>query len=210
MVKISWSLPNIITIIRVMLIPVLILLLRDPSEWMLRWAFYIFVFAAITDYFDGIIARTFGYVSDFGKLLDPLADKILVISTLVMLVAIRDPIYGESWVPAWMVVLVVVREIWVTGLRGVAASHGAVVAANAAGKMKSFLQMFAIGALLLDDFALDIYGFKLPARVVGLNSMLISLFFSYWGAFQYTALVFAVGKEAVDSPSQPPVEPADE
>ena len=122
--------------------------------------------------------------------MDPIADKILVISTLVMLVALRDPIYGDSWVPAWMVVLVIVREIWVTGLRGVAATGGLVVSANATGKVKSFLQMFAIGALLLNDFSLTIGPIVLPARVVGLNCMLISLFFSYWGAVQYTQLVF--------------------
>ncbi len=179
-----------ITLFRVMMIPILILLLRDPSDAMLRAAFYLFVFAAITDYFDGLIARAFGNVSDFGKLMDPIADKILVISTLVMLVAIRDPIYGDSWIPAWMVVLVIVREIWVTGLRGVAAAAGLVVAAGTSGKVKSFLQMFAIGALLLNDFSLDLGILQLPARAVGLNCMLISLFFSYWGAVQYTQLVF--------------------
>ena len=186
------------------MIPILILLLRDPSDSMLRAAFYIFVFAAVTDYVDGIIARTFGYVSDFGKLLDPLADKILVISTLVMLVAIRDPIYGDSWVPAWMVVLVIVREIWVTGLRGVAATHGTIVAANSAGKVKSFLQMFAIGALLLNDFTPHLLGVPFPARIVGLNAMLISLFFSYWGAFQYTMMVFGFSREA-EHPQQNPI-----
>jgi CDP-diacylglycerol--glycerol-3-phosphate 3-phosphatidyltransferase len=203
MVKISFSIPNLMTLFRVMMIPVLILLLREPSDAMFRAAFYLFVFAAITDYFDGLIARAFGNVSDFGKLMDPIADKILVISTLVMLVAIRDPLYGDSWVPAWMVVLVIVREIWVTGLRGVAATAGLVVAAGASGKVKSFLQMFAIGAFLLNDFVLDLGVLQLPARFVGLNCMLISLFFSYWGAVQYTQLVFGWNPEEESAQTTP-------
>ena len=195
MVKISLSLPNCITLLRVMLIPVLVLLLREPTSWMMNLAFWIFVFAAITDYLDGVIARTFGYVSDFGKLLDPLADKILVLSTLIMLVAIRDPNYGDSWVPAWMVVMVVLREVWVTGVRSVALEKGRVVGANFTGKLKSFLQMIAISALLLENFSVPVGSLEIPARVIGLNLLFISLFFSYWGAWEYTMLVFTDNKQ---------------
>ena len=202
MVKFSLSIPNCLTLLRVILIPVLVLLLREPSSWMMNAAFWIFVFAAITDYLDGVIARAFGYVSDFGKLLDPLADKILVLSTLVMLVGVRDPNYGDSWVPAWMVVAVILREIWVTGLRGIAAEKGTVVAANFIGKLKSFLQMVAIGALLLENFSLDLYLIKLPARFIGLNLLFISLFFSYWGAWQYTMFIFGIGSEESDEDSK--------
>jgi CDP-diacylglycerol--glycerol-3-phosphate 3-phosphatidyltransferase len=190
MVKFSLSLPNCITLLRVVLIPILVFLLREPSSWMMNLAFWIFVFAAITDYLDGVIARTFGYVSDFGKLLDPLADKILVLSTLIMLVAVRDPNYGESWVPAWMVVMIVLREVWVTGLRSVALEKGTVVSANFTGKLKSLLQMIAISALLLENFSIPVGSLQIPARVIGLNLLFISLFFSYWGAWEYTMLVF--------------------
>jgi CDP-diacylglycerol--glycerol-3-phosphate 3-phosphatidyltransferase len=199
MVKFTLSIPNCLTLFRVILIPVLVLLLREPSVWMMNLAFWIFVVAAITDYLDGLIARVFGYVSDFGKLLDPLADKILVLSTLIMLVGVRDPNYGDSWVPAWMVVAVILREIWVTGLRGIAVEKGTVVAANFTGKVKSFLQMVAIGALLLQNFNVELGALNIPARVIGLNLLFISLFFSYWGAWEYTMLIFK--SETSDSQS---------
>jgi CDP-diacylglycerol--glycerol-3-phosphate 3-phosphatidyltransferase len=107
-----------------------------------------------------------------------------------MLVAVRDPNYGESWVPAWMVVMIVLREVWVTGLRSVALEKGTVVSANFTGKLKSLLQMIAISALLLENFSIPVGSLQIPARVIGLNLLFISLFFSYWGAWEYTMLVF--------------------
>ncbi len=190
MVKVVLSLPNWITLLRVALIPVFVVLLVDPSEWMLTLAVYIFAFAAITDYLDGMIARTFGYVSDFGKLLDPLADKVLVLSALIMLTSLKSDQYGEPWVPGWMVVMVVAREIWVTGLRGVAASHGTVVAANSAGKMKSLLQMVSVIFLLLHSQPLHLGIITVSCQLVGLNLLFLSLVFSYWGAIQYTKMIF--------------------
>lgn len=190
MVKVVLSLPTWITLLRVALIPVFVLLLIDPSEWMLNVAVYIFIFAAITDYLDGLIARAFGYVSDFGKLLDPLADKVLVLSALIMLTGLKNDQYGEPWVPAWMVVMVVAREIWVTGLRGVAASGGTVVAANSAGKVKSLLQMVSIVCLLLHDKPLVLGPVMVSYQLIGLNLLFLSLVFSYWGAVQYTKMIF--------------------
>lgn len=200
MVKVVLSLPNWLTLLRVALIPIFVVLLIDPSEWMLQTAVYIFIFAAITDYLDGIIARALGSVSDFGKLLDPLADKILVLSALIMLTGLRTDQFGESWVPAWLVVLVVAREVWITGLRSVAAGNGVVVAANSFGKMKSFLQMVAIVLLLLHDHLLKIGGLTVPCQVLGLNLLFASLVFSYWSAYQYTALVFTPTPEDVSKP----------
>src|SRR5262249_9731081 len=110
-------LPNYLTFFRLALVPVFVVLMLEPSEYMVFLAIIVFVVAAITDYVDGIIARSFGAVSDFGKLLDPLVDKILVMAALVMLVAQRSDVDGTPWVPGWMVVLVMARELWVTGLR---------------------------------------------------------------------------------------------
>lgn len=202
MVKFTLSIPNWITLIRVGLIPIFVFLLIDPSEWMIKAAVYIFVFAAITDYLDGFIARWTKSVSDFGKLLDPLADKILVLSALVMLTSLKSDPYGDPWVPGWMTVLVLAREIWVTGLRGVAASQGTVVAAASSGKVKSGLQMVAVVFLLLHQMKLNILGAPLTAHIIGLNLLLISLFFSYWGAYQYTVIVFT-GPSSSDDEKSP-------
>ena len=162
MVKIVLTLPNWLTLLRVALIPVFVILLLDPTPVMVQWAVYIFCIAAVTDYLDGFIARRMRSVSDFGKLLDPLADKILVFSALIMLTSLRSDLTAAPWVPGWMVVMVVAREIWVTGVRGVAATHGVVIAANESGKWKSFLQMFAVIFLLRHDPTLLLRGLVRP------------------------------------------------
>lgn len=190
MVKVVLSIPNWLTLIRVGLIPIFVIFLIDPSPWMLEIALWIFIVAALTDYLDGIIARHFGSVSDFGKLLDPLADKILVLSALIMLSAQRSDIYGDPWVPGWMVVMVVAREIWITGLRGVAAGQGSIIAANQTGKLKSFLQMLSIVFLLLQDKVFKVLGFSINYQFVGLILLFLSLVFSYWAAVEYTMVVF--------------------
>lgn len=190
MIKVVLSLPNWLTLLRVVLIPIFVFLLVNPSDWMIDAAVYIFIFAAITDYLDGFIARYFKSVTDFGKLLDPLADKVLVLSALIMLVGLKNDL-GEAWVPGWMVVMVVAREIWITGLRGVAASGGVIVAANMSGKVKSFLQMAAVVCLLLHDrIIFHLFGLTFTYQWIGLNLLFLSLIFSYVGAVQYTMLIF--------------------
>lgn len=182
--------PNYLTFLRLALVPVFVILMIDPSPGEVYAATLVFIFAAITDYADGIIARRYGAISDFGKLMDPMADKLLVMAALVMLVEQRSDIYGEAWVPGWMVVMVLAREIWVTGLRAIAASGGQVVPAGQAGKFKSFAQMVAIVCLLLHDSPLYIFGFKTTFQWIGLNLLFISIAFSYWGAAQYSAQIF--------------------
>jgi len=162
---------------------------------MTRLAMIVFLVAAITDFVDGYIARKFGWVSDLGKLLDPLADKILVMAALVMLVGERSDLTGDPWVPAWMVVIVLAREIWVTGLRAVAASQGVVVAARDSGKIKSVLQMSAVVALLMHNTPISIFSFTVPAQFIGLNLLFLSLGFSLWGAYNYTISILLASKE---------------
>ena len=111
----------------------------------------IFALAALTDMLDGKIARKYGLVSDFGKIMDPLADKLLVASALVCLVELGD-------VPAWMVIIILAREFTVTGLRTIAAASGVVIAAEMTGKIKTVLQMTAITALLLQNWPFNYIG----------------------------------------------------
>lgn len=169
---------------------------------MLATATVVFVVAALTDYLDGFIARRWGGVSNFGKLLDPLADKILVMAALVMLSALTDDgvmasggrlissATGRSFIPAWMVVLLLAREFWVTGLRAVAATQGTVVAAKATGKVKSALQMVAIVCILLFDYEISILGYRVTAQFIGLCLLVFSIVVSYVSAYEYTAAIF--------------------
>jgi CDP-diacylglycerol--glycerol-3-phosphate 3-phosphatidyltransferase len=191
------KLPNWLTFFRLALIPLFVFLLTDPTPRMITGAAIIFAIAAITDYVDGFIARRFSATSDFGKLLDPLADKILVMSALVMLLAQRTNAYGEPWVPAWMVVLVLAREIWVTGLRAVAASRGLIVAAGNAGKVKSGLQMVAIILLILHERPLSYLAIPLgwTCQFVGTSLLFLSIAFSLWSAFEYTWAILIANKK---------------
>ena len=187
------QLPNWLTFIRLILIPVFVVVLIEPTRNSLNTAAVIFVFAAITDYADGWLARRYKAVTDFGKLFDPLADKILVMAALVMLVALRDS-ECRSFVPGWMVVLILARELWITGLRAFAARDGSVVAAKAGGKVKSFLQMVSILALLLHDYSFHVMGFRLTWQFVGLNLLVVSLAFSYVSAVDYSLMILAPQK----------------
>jgi CDP-diacylglycerol--glycerol-3-phosphate 3-phosphatidyltransferase len=196
MAKWHKRIPNWLTGLRVLLIPLFVVALSDYSRSSLNIALVIFILAAITDYGDGIIARRYSAISDFGKLLDPLADKILVMAALVMLVSLQDE-RGLPFVPAWMVVLVLAREFWVTGLRAFAAKDGTVMAAQSGGKVKSFLQMVSIVALLLYDYSVSVLWFKVTFQYIGLNLLLVSIVFSYWSAVDYTMAVFFPSKGGV-------------
>lgn len=186
-------LPNWLTFVRLLLIPAFVLMLLNPSRAQLNAAAIIFVCAAITDYADGFLARRYAAVTDFGKLFDPLADKILVMAALVMLVGLRDGAC-VSFVPAWMVVLIMARELWITGLRAFAAKDGTIVAAKAGGKVKSFLQMVSILALLLHDYSFPLLQYRITWHVVGINLLLVSLIFSYLSAIDYSLAILAPQK----------------
>ncbi len=183
-------LPNWLTFLRLALIPVFVFFLLNPTPDSLRTAAVIFVFAALTDYADGILARRYAAITDFGKLLDPLADKILVMAALVMLVGVQDS-SCRPIIPAWMVVLILARELWITGLRAFAAKDGTVVSAKSGGKVKSALQMVSILALLLHEYSATALGFRVPMQFVGLNLLVISLVFSYISAVDYSLAIFA-------------------
>ena len=190
MLMANWykRIPNWLTFLRLVLIPVFVAVLIEPTRNSLNVAAIIFVFAALTDYADGYIARRYKAISDFGKLFDPLADKILVMAALVMLVSLRDD-NCESFVPGWMVTLVLARELWITGLRAFAAKDGTIVAAKSGGKVKSALQMIAILALLLYDYSFSVLGYRVTAQLIGLNILIVSLAFSYLSAIDYSLAI---------------------
>ncbi len=136
------NLPNKLTLLRIIAIPVFIVVLLMGHRYI---ATVIFIAAALTDMLDGHIARKYNMVTNFGKLMDPLADKLLVMSALLLLVQLGN-------VAGWMAVVILAREFAVTGLRQVAASEGIVIAAGVTGKVKTILQMIAIPLLLLDNW----------------------------------------------------------
>ena len=132
------SLADQLTVARALSVPVVVVLFAWPFSHHDYWATAAFAVAMTTDWFDGRIARRYGRTSALGSLLDPVADKVLVLAVLVMLV-------GEHVVPAWMVAAIVVREILITGLRQAAIERGIVLAARDLGKLKTWAQAIAAG-----------------------------------------------------------------
>jgi CDP-diacylglycerol--glycerol-3-phosphate 3-phosphatidyltransferase len=169
-----WTLPNLLSFFRIAIVPVLVYLLTFSDRFSALLAAFLFLVASLTDYFDGYLARRNRTVSNLGKILDPLADKLMIVAVLIMLAAMDRP--GEPGVPAWLVVVIVARETAVTILRGIALAEGVVMAAEDLGKYKFILQAMAVFALLvhypylgIDFYVAGIY-FLLLAAVVGLWS----------------------------------------
>jgi CDP-diacylglycerol---glycerol-3-phosphate 3-phosphatidyltransferase len=168
------NLPNVLTYLRIAAIPlILILLLPPPSGRSLNTAFMVFVFASTTDYLDGILARRHNLVTSIGKLLDPLADKLLTSAVLIMLIPLGR-------VPAWMVFLIIGRDITITGLRSIAASRGLIIDASLMGKRKMVSQIVALLFLLLQIESMDVI-----LHQIGLAFLWISLILSFWSAGEY-------------------------
>jgi len=142
------NLPNKLTVGRMLAVPFFIVVLMLGYYYA---SAVIFILAALTDMLDGQIARKYNLVTNFGKIMDPLADKLLVISALVCLVELGH-------VQGWMVIVILAREFTVTGLRTVAAAQGIVIAAGMTGKIKTVLQMIAVIALLLLNWPFSLIG----------------------------------------------------
>ncbi|GJL65982.1 MAG: CDP-diacylglycerol--glycerol-3-phosphate 3-phosphatidyltransferase [Nitrospirales bacterium] len=139
-----FNLPNSLTLSRILLIPVFVYLFSDPTEERTVAAAFVFAVAALTDLLDGYVARRRGQITNLGKLLDPVADKLLVAAGLVLLVQFQR-------VGVWLVIAIIAREIIVTGARAVAAREGFIVAADSLGKVKVVSQISGIIALILQD-----------------------------------------------------------
>jgi CDP-diacylglycerol--glycerol-3-phosphate 3-phosphatidyltransferase len=178
-----WNLPNTITILRAAVVPVLLLFpALAPSRFGSQCMAWLFIVAALSDLVDGWLARRGQQVTRIGKLLDPLADKLLVATALIVLLATgRIPSWGTP-----MVVVIIGRELAVTGLRGFASAHGRIMAAGPAGKAKTLLQNIAIGALLFPDPQ-----WGLPAHTVGLGFLVAATVLTLWSGYGYFASYFS-------------------
>ncbi|PKG23098.1 CDP-diacylglycerol--glycerol-3-phosphate 3-phosphatidyltransferase [Niallia nealsonii] len=191
------NLPNKITISRILLIPVFLIILLVNFSWgemtllgvTLPVAHFIgaliFILASTTDWIDGYYARKYNLVTDLGKFLDPLADKLLVSSALIVLVD-----FGLA--PAWITIAIIAREFAVTGLRLVLAGGGEVVAANMLGKIKTWAQIVAISVLLLHNMIFEII--SLPFDDIALWVALIFTVWSGWDYFAKNKQVFVSSK----------------
>jgi CDP-diacylglycerol--glycerol-3-phosphate 3-phosphatidyltransferase len=167
------NLANRLTLARIFLVPIfmIFLLVRIPYGQYIAAA--IFIIAASTDGLDGYIARARNQVTKLGKLMDPLADKLLVSAALISLVEVR-------LVPAWVAVVIIGREFAVTGLRTIAASEGLIISASKLGKWKTVSQIIAIVALILNDFFIAQINFSL-----GLIALYVAVFFTVLSGIDY-------------------------
>lgn len=177
------TLPNLLTLVRMAVVPVLVGLLLFESPFTSFLAALLFSLAAITDWLDGYLARKWDLVTNFGKFMDPLADKLLVMGAMIMLIPLGR-------VPAWAVFVILAREMVVTGLRSIAADEGVVIAASDLGKYKTIFQMVALIALLLHYdyywfFGLEWSLFHASMHTVGLFFFYIALLLTLWSGLDY-------------------------
>ena len=160
--------PNAITVSRILLIPVFVLVFLEPTPNRALAAAAVFGLAALTDAVDGYIARRWGHITRLGKLLDPIADKLLVLTALFLLV-------DQDRVDAWIAIVLACRELAVTGLRGVAAREGIVLAAETTGKLKMAAQVAAILLLILDEAGPSALNLDYWGTIILLVSLVLSL-----------------------------------
>ena len=171
----SLNLPNFLTLVRILLIPVFVVIFLAPTPDRSLLAAVIFTVAAVTDLLDGYIARRTGQVTKLGKLLDPLADKLLVLSALILLVNIDR-------VSAVVALLIIARELAVTGIRAIAAGERLIIAAEVTGKYKMALQVVAIVMLILEGTGLAELG---NLHLAGTGTLYLSLVLGYISGGQY-------------------------
>ena len=186
-----WTLPNIITIVRICFTPVIALLPFIDGYWPKLICFVVFVVAAVSDVFDGYLARSRNMVSDLGKLLDPIADKLLLFATLVPIYWISRqrhdlydiPVWGS--IPLWVCILLIGRELAMTVFRWWAQRRGVVIPAHGAGKLKTVIQNIFIGAIMLW------FAFRDARKPMGWER---SRFADFWNTFHgsFVAVALAV------------------
>lgn len=177
-----YAVPNVLTYIRILMIPLVLLVLERDSRLYGFYAACIFAAACATDFLDGYLARKLNQITILGKLIDPLADKLIVAATLIIMVPMGR-------VPSWIVIILLSREFAITGLRGIAASEGLVIAASPLGKHKTAFQMLAIFSLLIHYtyrvHFVGLFSLEVSFHQCGLVLLFISLFFSLASAIDY-------------------------
>jgi CDP-diacylglycerol--glycerol-3-phosphate 3-phosphatidyltransferase len=171
------NIPNTLSFIRLVLIPAVVICLYADGRFGSFLAAVFFGLAAFTDLLDGFYARRYKTVTPLGKFLDPLADKILVSATMIMLTALGR-------IPAWIVILIIGREIAVTGLRGIAVVEGKVIEASSLGKYKTVFQSLALICLSLHYRYL-----KLDFHAVGMTFLWAALILTMWSGWVYFRVV---------------------
>lgn len=176
----SLNLPNSITLLRILLIPVFVWLYLEPTPERALWAGLVFAAAAFTDFLDGYLARRSGQITNLGKLLDPVADKLLVASGLILLVQAQQ-------IAVWLAIVLIARELIVTGARAVAANEGFIVPADSLGKLKVVGQIGGILCLILQGAWVDAQAFLFSAGSVLLYMALVLSLISGW---RYLVLIF--------------------
>ncbi len=172
------NLPNSLTFFRIAVTPFMVIFLFFDGKLPAFFAALLFSSAAITDLLDGYIARRRDAVTFLGKVLDPLADKLLITAALVMLIPLGR-------VPAWVVVVIISREIAITGLRGISAMDGSIISASSLGKHKTIFQDIAIIGLLLHYEYLYI-----NFHVVGMFFLWVALIITIWSGIDYFCKFF--------------------
>lgn len=175
--------PNIVTLFRIACIPLMVVLLFSPSREAGFWAAAVFALASASDWLDGYLARRMKIVTVFGKFLDPIADKLIVTAALVM-------ILPYNRVPAWIVLVILAREIIITGLRSIASSEGIVIQASDLGKYKTIFQITAIIGLLLHYDYRWFFGIEHPLLTVSMHNtgiffLWIALALTVWSGVDY-------------------------
>ncbi|MDR2978146.1 MAG: CDP-diacylglycerol--glycerol-3-phosphate 3-phosphatidyltransferase [Rickettsiales bacterium] len=167
------NLPNLLTISRALAVPAIILSFYIENKYANLITTSIFIFACITDFFDGYLARAWKVQSKFGMLFDPIADKLIVVSTIMMLVY-KHKINDYTIIPS---VIIVCREILVSGLREFLIATNVSLPVSKAGKIKTFLQMLAVVALIMDDYEITQY--------IGAICLWVSAIITMWSGYNY-------------------------
>jgi CDP-diacylglycerol--glycerol-3-phosphate 3-phosphatidyltransferase len=167
------SLPNGVTLLRILAIPLILILLSYVGRGHQILTALLFLGAAVTDTLDGYLARRRGMVTTLGKFLDPLADKLLIVTALIALIPART-------IPAWMVIVIVGREIAITGLRGIAVTQDIVISASSLGKYKTVFEVTSIFFLILDGSYLSV-----DFRPIGMVFLWVALIFAVISGADY-------------------------
>ncbi|MCX5916767.1 MAG: CDP-diacylglycerol--glycerol-3-phosphate 3-phosphatidyltransferase [Deltaproteobacteria bacterium] len=167
------NIPNLLTVLRIFSIPLIIFFLTSPGPLASFLAALVFGIASLTDLLDGYLARQQKAETAIGKLLDPMADKLLILSGMIMLIPLDR-------IPAWMVVLIIGREVAITGLRGIASAEGEVIAASRLGKAKMIFQSLSLGGLMLHY---EYFGINF--HILGTILLWIALIITLWSGIDY-------------------------
>ena len=179
------NIPNILTLIRIFSIPIIVLLILSSSLANNLFAFFLFIGVSLTDYLDGAVARKMNLVSDFGKMLDPIADKLLIVCTIITLI-IKGNIAGLSLIPAFIIIS---REIFISGLREFNASkkNGAQINVSFLGKMQTSIQMISLILLILSLLTANYQIYFLNS---GIFTLWVAMIFTVISGYQYYKKIY--------------------